>query len=198
MMLCAQAVKAQEIWNGRIFGEEIYSGVYFYMRRKSENANIVLIGMPGSGKTSVGREAAKRLGIRFADTDSMIEEKYGSIPDIFASRGEAVFRNYEHEAALEATRLCDTVISTGGGIILGGTNMEALKKSGIIIYIDRPLDILLAETDTSGRPLLAGGAEAIKKLYYERRALYEKYADIVIDNSGEAESCIADILRIFQ
>jgi len=194
-MLCAQAVKSEEIWNGRPFGKEIYRGLFAYMRRRKENANIVLIGMPGSGKTSAGKRAAALLGMPFADTDEMIERRHGNIPAIFAALGEAAFRAYEREAALDAAAMENTVVSTGGGIILDRRNMEALRNTGIIVFIDMPLETLLKNARTEGRPLLAGGTEAIERLYKERKPLYEAYADVVIDNSRDLEHCVGDLLK---
>ena len=194
VMLCAQAVKAQEIWNGRAFGDDVYDLVYEYMKRRVYKTNLVLIGMPGSGKSTIGRLLAERLGMEFADTDAMIESSRGAIPDIFEIEGETAFRSYENEAAEAAAAMRNTVLSTGGGIVLDARNMEALGASGVIAFLDRPLETLLEDTDTSGRPLLAGGREAIERLYCERLHLYKRYADIVPDNSTDIESCIEDII----
>lgn len=194
-MLCAQAVRAEEIWNESTFGPDIYGSLYAFMRRSTENANIVLIGMPGSGKTTAGKRAAEKLGMPFSDTDDIVERRYGNIPDIFKTHGEEVFRRYEQEAANIAADMKNTVISTGGGMILNRSNIEALKSTGIIAYINMPLDKLLKNAQTCGRPLLADGKEAIKKLYEERSPLYEAYADITIDNSKDIEYCVQDLLK---
>ncbi len=208
LMLCTQAIKAQEIWNGETYAGEIYNGVYEYMLGriyKTESPpekpkgvwgrNIVLTGMPGSGKTTVGMLLAKTLGMGFADTDAIIEKSHGVIPDIFRSEGEAAFRKYEHDAALGACAMSNTVISTGGGIILDKTNMAALRETGAVVFLDRPLEILINETDTSGRPLLAGGKEAIAALYRERYGLYTSYADIIQQNTSDAQSCVSEIIK---
>lgn len=195
LMLCSQAVKAQEIWNGKAYGAEIYDAVYSYMQRKVYRTNIVLTGMPGSGKTTIGKLLANKLGMGFADTDAMVEEAHGAIPEIFSREGETVFRKYEHEAAVKASAMSNTVISTGGGIILDKANMCALGATGTIVFIDRPLEILLSETDTSGRPLLAGGKDAIEALYKQRHGLYTGYADIIQKNTLDAERCVSDIIN---
>ncbi len=208
LMLCSQAVKAQEIWNGETYGPEIYNGVYEHMRKKINKTddapepskdewgkNIVLTGMPGSGKTTVGRLLAKTLGMGFTDTDAMVEKSHGAIPDIFSREGEAAFRKYENDAALEASTMSNAVISTGGGIILDKTNMDALRGSGTIVFIDRPLEILLSETDTSGRPLLADGKEAIEALYRGRYGLYTSYADIIQQNASDAQNCVSELIN---
>lgn len=192
-MLCVQAVKSEEMWNGRIYGRQVYTGIYSYMRRKSEKANIIITGMPGSGKTTVGRELSKRLGMNFADTDLMIESKYGKISEIFRTEGEAGFRKYERESVEIVSRMRDTVISTGGGAVLDSRNINSFKETGVIVYLDRPLKMLL-ETDITGRPLLSEGKAAIEMLYAERRPIYEGCADLAPDNSGTDEECVNTII----
>ncbi len=119
--------------------------------------NVVLIGMPGSGKSCVGAALAERLGMPLVETDAMVVEKTGrSIPDIFAQDGEAAFRREETAAARRAAAMEGTVISTGGGIILRPENMEILSATGTVYFLDRdPRDI--ANTELDGRPLLSGG-----------------------------------------
>ena len=151
--------------------------------------------MPGSGKTTIGQRLAQALGRRFVDTDDLIEEKHGPIPDIFAAFGEAVFRQYEYDAAVAAAEMTNAVIATGGGIILNDANMQALKRTGVIVFLDRPLDKLIAGTDTSYRPLLSRTAKRHKltALYEKRYPLYNKYAEIAPDNSADIDTCVADI-----
>ncbi len=197
-MLCAQAVKAQEIWNGQTYGGIIYDSVYRHMLRVVYKPNIVLTGMPGSGKTTVGRLLAGRLGMEFIDTDAMVEQEHGPIPDIFNAGGEETFRAYEREAAKKAAAAHGAVISTGGGIILDGRNMDALRETGTVVFLDRPLEALLEDTDTSGRPLLAGGRDAIAALYKLRHGLYKQYADIITDNSYGAEGCAQKIIEVLE
>lgn len=190
-MLCAQALASEQIWTGRPFTMEECAAVYDYIRR----SNIVLIGMPGSGKSTVGALLADRLGMGFADTDAKVEAAHGPIPRIFAQHGETIFRQYELDAAREAAGYMRTVISTGGGIVHTEAAMQALRETGIVVYVDRPLETLLSETDTSGRPLLADGKRAISALYQKRYHLYQGYADIISENTADASACAEDIIR---
>lgn len=194
MMLTAQAVKAQEIWNGKNFSKQVYSEVYDYVEKLK--TNIVIIGMPGSGKSSIGQMVADKLGKSFVDTDDLIEQKHGRIPDIFANQGEKVFRRYESDAAELAADIRGAVIATGGGIILSERNMDVLKRSGIVYFIDRPLDVLLKTTDGSYRPLIADDNNRIKVLYEQRYPLYCNYADYTVNNNAQIESCVNDIINL--
>jgi shikimate kinase len=106
-----------------------------------------------------------------------------------------VFRAYELDAARTVERRTRTVVSTGGGIVQTEAAINALKKTGIIVYIDRPLERLLEETETQGRPLLAEGRGALVALYQKRRALYETYADIIIKNDAGMESGVEQIMK---
>ena len=197
LMLSAQAVKSQEIWNGATYAPDIYAAVHAHVAGilRGRKSNIVLIGMPGSGKTTIGQRLAAALGRRFVDTDDLIEEDHGPIPDIFATHGEAVFRKYENAAAQAAADMCGAVISTGGGIILDEQNMQALNRTSVIVFLDRPLDKLIADTDTSYRPLLKDGKAALTALYHQRYPLYNKYADITMGNNADIDTCVADIIQ---
>lgn len=193
-MLSAQALKAQELWTGKAFDEDICRIIYNGLKSPVPRTNIVLIGMPGSGKSTVGQMIAERLSLEFADTDTLIETQQGRIADIFAVQGEAAFREMELVTARQTAQQQNTVISTGGGIVQTSAAMDALKQTGIVVYIDRPLDILLQEVDTSSRPLLAGGREQLITLYNKRHALYRQYADLTVVNDGTAQQCAKDIL----
>ncbi len=190
-MLVAQALAAQQIWTGRAFTMDECAAVHDFVRR----SNIVLIGMPGSGKSTVGRLLAQRLGMGFLDTDAMVEAAHGSIPEIFSSAGEPVFRQYELTAAHEAANTMNTVISTGGGMVQTEAAMRALLDSGVAVYVDRPLEVLLRETETKDRPLLASGRGALVALYEKRHPLYNGSADIVAENTADAQSCVDTIVK---
>lgn len=151
--------------------------------------NIVLTGMPGCGKSEIGRRIAMLLGMEFVDVDGYIEENWGQIPVLF-EKGEAHFRQIESKAVQTISKKQGCVVSTGGGVILRETNMRCLKENGIIVFIDRPLALLLNEVDTSHRPLLAEGRHKLIALYEQRIPLYRQYADITIDNSGDIDGAV--------
>lgn len=158
--------------------------------------NIVLIGMPGSGKTTIGKILSKKLGLKLVDLDRYIERNSGKkIPEIFAE-GEAVFRDYERRAAYKFSREKGIIISTGGGTVKDYRNMEALKKNGIIIFIDRPIENIAAQANLTKRPLLKDGIERLYTLYDERYELYKKYCDFQIINDCSLEEAALMIIDI--
>ncbi|MFA0814438.1 MAG: shikimate kinase [Anaerofustis sp.] len=151
--------------------------------------NIVLIGLPGSGKTTIGQQVAKSSNMRYLDLDEWIEEQEGaSIPDLFASYGEPYFRMMETKAAQYASAQTSAVISCGGGIVLKQENMHMLGAGGIIVFIDRDPAAIISDIDTQHRPLLKSGADKIWELYRERYDLYRTYADYIIKNDSIAAS----------
>jgi len=154
--------------------------------------HIALIGMPGCGKTVIGRAAANEAGLKFIDTDAWIEERYGTISGLFL-KGEEHFREIETSVIAEAAVLPDTLISTGGGSILRQENMELLKRAGKIAYICRPLDKILHDLEDKTRPLLKGKTHRLGELYKQRKTLYEKYADFTVYNEGSLEEAVATL-----
>lgn len=157
--------------------------------------NIVLTGLPGCGKTTVGQLLAAWTGRVFVDTDEMIAAREGrSIPEIFAAEGEDYFRDVETACAKEAARLEDAVIATGGGMVLRAENMAALAETGVVCFLDRGVDELAGSVDISGRPLLQEGREKIYRLHRERDALYRKYAAAVCMGVSPEETAEA-VLR---
>ena len=178
-MLVAQAVYAAEFFLDRKFedaGAEI-ARVTSELRR--EQLNIALIGMPSSGKSTLGRALAERLGKRFVDLDEEIVKADGrSIPDIFAAEGEAGFRKLEAAQTARFARENRQVISCGGGVVKDPANLRALHANGIVLFIDRPLEDLLVG---GGRPL-STSPEALKTMEAQRRPLYLAAADAVIPN----------------
>lgn len=158
--------------------------------------DIVLIGMPGSGKTTIGRMLAKRLGMEFADADAEIERYEGrSIPDIFATDGEGYFRRVETEC-LKNMLGQNRVISTGGGVVVTEENHTILKNSrAVVVFIDRPLECIMSDIRTGSRPLLKEGKERLKRLFAERYDKYINLCNIRVINDKEKEDVICDIIK---
>ncbi len=192
-MLVTQALKAADFFCGKGPENSFLSRedeVLSTLKKSIEN--IVLIGMPGSGKTTVGKLLAETLKREFIDTDDMIESHDGkSIPEIFEENGEDYFRLAESAACNAAGMRPGRIIATGGGCVLKPENMRALRQNAVIAYLDRPLESL----PTDGRPLSAGGDEALRKLFAERAPLYEKYADIKITAPRSAREAADMILE---
>ena len=147
--------------------------------------NVILIGMPGCGKTTVGSALTKQLGRKLIDTDIMITEATGMTPsEIFGQEGESGFRCLESEAVRKASAETGCIIATGGGAVLRRENVDALRKNGRLYYLDRGLESLIPTPD---RPT-ASSAEAIRKRYEERHGIYESCADSRICFSSPDEA----------
>lgn len=151
--------------------------------------NVVLIGFMGTGKTSTGKMLAAKLGAAFIDMDQKIEEEAGmSIPDMFARKGEAYFREQERALVKRLAARRNAVISTGGGTVKNPDNVADFKKSGVIVCLSASVDAVLARTNRRGtRPVLDGADQgdrrkAVEQLMAERREFY-KQADYTIDTS---------------
>jgi len=159
--------------------------------------NLVLIGMPGSGKTTIGGLLAEKLGRKSIDLDAFIEKHAGhSINELFCQWGEEYFRKLETEVVLMMEKEEASVISTGGGIVKRAINMESLKKNGIIIFIDRNVNDIMNDLDASTRPLLAGGADRLIQLHAERYDLYKKYSNFTFKNEGKINEVVENICNI--
>jgi len=180
-MLVAQAVRASELFLGKEYESDVLLKVFEKTKRDKEN--IVLIGMPSSGKSTLGKVISTLLKRPFFDSDEEIVKHRGEIPKIFKDFGEKTFRDYESEIINELSKKTGAVIATGGGAILREENLKALKRNGKIIFIDRALSDLEA-TDT--RPL-SSDKEALKRLYEERLPLYQKACDVsfTVDTTPE-------------
>jgi shikimate kinase len=157
--------------------------------------NIVLVGFMATGKSTVGRELARRLSLKMVDTDDMIEEKAGkTISEIFEEEGEAVFREMESQAARDVSYLSGHVIITGGGIVLRDQNMDALKKAGPVICLTASPEVILKRNQgTSHRPILQTG-DPLKKIrdLLEARSPFYARADYTIDTSNRTLQEVGD------
>ena len=181
-MLVAQAVRASEIFLDTTYPEGTTERVYEKILREKEN--IVLIGMPGSGKSTVSQLLGERLSREVCDTDELIAKKCGKdIPAIFSEDGEGLFRDIEAKVVREVSALSGKIISTGGGAILRDDSVKALKMNGKVYFLDRPKEDLVPTED---RPL-AKTREMIYKRYDERYAKYVGAADRIINID-----CLAD------
>ena len=178
-MLVAQAVYAAEYFLDRKFEDAPAEIRRITAALRRDTLNIALIGMPSSGKTTLGKLLAKQLGRTFVDLDDAIVKADGrSIPDIFAAEGEAGFRKLEAAQTARFARENRQVISCGGGVVKDPANLRALHANGIVLFIDRPLEDLLVG---GGRPL-STSPEALKTMEAQRRPLYLAAADAVIPN----------------
>lgn len=175
-MLYAQAVKAAEIFCNKEIKADVFNEIL------KEKQNIVLIGMPSCGKTTLGKMLAKGFNKKFIDTDEEIIKKAAiTIPEIFEKHGEEYFRNLESEVIKELSQNQSLVIATGGGAILRRENIDLLKQNGKIIFIDRPLDLLITTFD---RPL-SRNRELLEERYFERYATYCFSCDVRINADGD-------------
>lgn len=189
-MLVSQAVAAAEIFKNVTLPDCTTDKIYEYAL--SYMQNYVLTGMPSSGKTTVGKELAVRLGFKFFDTDNLIEEKYGKkVSQIIADNGTEYFRYLECEVIKEVSVLHGAVIATGGGAVLNEENIHNLKRNGRIFFLDKSPDLLLP---TPSRPL-SDTKEKIKKMYDERYNIYTKTADVKICADKNYEYIADDILK---
>ena len=159
--------------------------------------NIVLIGMPGCGETTLGKILNKELSMEFYDMDNYIERKTDKkISELF-EKGENYFRDIESLACEELSKNKNVIISTGGGVIKRKENIDFLKENGIVIFIDRSVDDIIGDVDISKRPLLKEGKEKVLKLYEERYLLYKNYADEIVVNNKNIEDTKNKIIDIY-
>ena len=177
-MLVAQAKRTSEIFTGEAIDDDEIETVTDEVKRKI--LNNVLIGMPGAGKTFLGKKMAEKQGKRFIDIDDMVIEHEGSsIEEIFKEKGEAYFRKVETEMLRLACKETGCVIATGGGVIKNKVNYNIVKQNGVVIWIKRDLDKL----ETDGRPLSM--STPVEDLYKERKDAYSYWSDYYIDNNQD-------------
>ncbi len=193
-MLVAQAAYAVELFlDCKIHKKRIEA---FYQSLLTQKENIILTGMPGSGKSTVGKQLSDKLCKPFLDTDQLILEEEGQSPaQLICSLGEEAFRDIESRIIEERVApLTGAIIATGGGAILRRKNIDALKKNGKIFFIDRPLEQLCATAD---RPL-SSDREKLKARFDERYERYCETADIHIKNNTSAKVCGEKIMKVLK
>ena len=187
-MLVAQAKEASEYFTGTSLPDSCIENIHRILSHQMKN--IVLIGMPGCGKTTIGTLLAQKLGRTVVDADEKIVELAGkSIPDIFAQDGEEAFRATETAALAELGKQSARVISTGGGCVTRQRNYPLLHQNGYLVWLERDLTLL----PTDGRPL--SQSTALTDMYNVRKPMYAAFADIRVENSGAPEDTVREILE---
>lgn len=151
--------------------------------------SILLIGMPGSGKTTLGLKLSETIGYDFIDMDEFIHSKYKKNIEELFSQGEDIFRDIESAACMHLSKLNNVIISSGGGIVKRELNMLYFKEF-LIIFINRPLELIMDDIEISTRPLLQKGKDTLINLYNERIDLYNKYKDIEVLNNNTIDYVI--------
>jgi shikimate dehydrogenase len=187
LMLVAQAARARELFDGVKFSPEKIAAVHHHIRNQMRN--IVLVGMPGCGKSTVGAALAQALKREFIDTDAVVVARAEmSIPEIFSRWGEADFRRRESEVIAEVGKSAGKVIAVGGGAVLRENNRDALRQNSCVVYLTAPLDALAL----TGRPLSKSRAE-VAKIFAVREPLYSALAEI----TAPRETAVTEILARF-
>ena len=192
-MLVAQAVYAAEYFTGRALDcETLIPKISRELQKELQN--VVLIGMPGCGKSTVGAVLAQKLGKTFVDADAEIERRTGkAIPDIFAQEGEEAFRRYEADVIADLTRQNRQVIACGGGVVKTPQNLHALRQNGPVLWVQRPIEKLA----TAGRPL-SKGSEALRRMEHERLPLYRAAATGTVCNDGALTDTVTAALHLLK
>lgn len=189
-MLVSQAVYASAIFQDKEVShdliDEVFEEIYF------QKQNIVLIGMPTCGKTTIGKKLARELNKTFVDIDRLIEEEIQMpISEFLNKDNEKDFRDIEEKVVERIAKMNNLIISTGGGVIKRQVNIERLKKNGIVVFIDRDVNLLMPASD---RPL-SNNLNDLKKLYNERYEIYRSSADIVVKNNTKINDVITKIIE---
>ena len=186
-MLVAQAKEAAEYFTGKKLPDSCIEKIHGILSRQMKN--VVLIGMPGCGKSTIGNLLARKLGRKFVDADEEIIQLAGkSIPEIFAQDGEEIFREWETMALEHLGKQSGLVIATGGGCVTRQRNYPALHQNGSIVWLERDLSLL----PTDGRPL--SQSNRLEEMYAVRKPLYEAFADVRVANTGSPENTVTEIL----
>lgn len=187
-MLVAQAAEASRLFVGVSHNEDDVEKIVSEVA--ADMSNIVLVGMPGCGKSSVGKKLADLTGRKFIDSDELIVERAGkTIPEIFSDDGEDEFRRIESEVLRDVMSAAGQVVATGGGCVTRDENYNTLRRSGTVVYIERRTKLL----SRSGRPLSEGAD--LDRMFEARRGLYAKFADITVKNDKTVAGCAKRILN---
>lgn len=190
-MLVAQAKRAAELFTGSAIEAEAVDRIMQQLARQMQN--IILIGMPGCGKSTLGKALAEHLDRPFYDADTVLEAQTGrTIPEIFRSEGEATFRRLETDVLAQLGKLSGTVIATGGGCVTRQENYAHLQQNGRLIWLQRPLEDL----PVAGRPL--SQTTNCQNMYAQRRALYASFADATVQNDTEQAQVLHRLLEEVQ
>lgn len=189
-MLVEQAIAAARLYTGLPLKNGETEKILRQTARQMEN--IVLIGMPSSGKSKLGKVLAKKTGKEFLDLDHALEQKTGrTIPAIFAEDGEETFRQLETEVLAEETKKPGRVLATGGGVVTQSQNIPLLRQNGVVVFLNRPLRLL----QVGGHRPLSTNAAALAKMAETRLPLYRKAADIEVDNHAPFMQVVRKVLE---
>lgn len=188
-MLVAQAARSSERFTGAAISTARQQAVVRQLSVQMQN--IILVGMPGCGKTTVGQQLAQELGKKFVDADQALEETTGRrITDILPSQGEAAFRALETQTLSDLGKQSGLVIATGGGCVTREENYDLLHQNGTVFWLTRELNKL----PTQGRPL----SRDLGQMYARREPMYRRFADAAVSNDGSVEQTVREIRRIWE
>ena len=191
-MLVAQAKYAAEHFTGASIPNSVIPDIAADIF--ADRANLVLVGMPSAGKSSIGRACAEALGKRFVDLDDEIERRSGRrIPDIFAEDGEAAFRALEREACAAVTKESGLVVAAGGGTVLDAENVRCMRQNGVVVWLRRPL----GELAVGGYRPLSKSVDALREMEARRAPLYAAAAHVTVDNNGAPADTEAAVREAF-